>query len=424
MAATVWTVENGESIQDAIDSATAGDTILVEPGIYEEYLEVNKRLTIEGTGEDVIILSPGNDFNMVRIPSSDVTLKNLVFDGGITDTMALDVNGGSNLEVRNCRFTALQTGIYLHCGSMNVLVANNTFEDIFAYGIVNDNDDNPALYFGCLAIGNRFTFDSGYPSAIAYNAFSRKDNIALFNTFENYEGCTAIGTPESEDYFLNATANYWGEEADNSDIDAACNGPVRYNPWSFADAAGHTDYQLVVPGGAADVFDVGAPEGITISLEDITTLPPPAFPLALAAYGHESPAPTTVQEDNPDADTYTAYFILQDVEPGPVITTLPSYRMTAKFPKEAIGDEADLDDLRVYIYQSDSWVDVTDEAGFNTELDGDNVLLIVDDFGDPGPFAITAGNGDTSSGGCSSTGGVSLGFLLLIPFGVLFRSKK
>lgn len=98
--------------------------------------------------------------------------------------------------------------------------------------------------------------------------------------------------------------------------------------------------------------------------------------------------------------------------------------MTARFPKEAIGKEADLDDLRLYIYQSDSWVDVTDEAGFNTELDGDNVLLIVDDFGDPGPFAITAGNGDTSSSGCSSTGAASIGFLLLAPMTLFFRRKK
>ena len=169
---------------------------------------------------------------------------------------------------------------------------------------------------------------------------------------------------------------------------------------------------------------MGASEGITISIEDITTLPPPAFPLALAAYGDESPCPTTVQEDNPNADSYTAYFILQDVEPGPTPAVSPTYRMTARFPKEAIGKEADLDDLRLYIYQSDSWVDVTDEAGFNTELDGDNVLLIVDDFGDPGPFAITAGNGDTSSSGCSSTGAASIGFLLLAPMTLFFRRKK
>jgi hypothetical protein len=58
MAATTWTVENGESIQEAIDNAATGDTIQVEPGTYEEFLEVNKGLKIEGTGEGVVILAP------------------------------------------------------------------------------------------------------------------------------------------------------------------------------------------------------------------------------------------------------------------------------------------------------------------------------------------------------------------------------
>ncbi len=423
--AAVWTVENGESIQDAINSASPGDTIQVEPGTYEEYLEVNKRLTIEGTGEDVIILAPGTDFDMIRIPSSDVTVKNLVIDGEGTDKTAIGIWEVWNVQIRNCFFRNLHTGIWISCDTMNVVVANNTFENVLDYGIDNETDDNTSVYFRCLAIGNRFTFDpTADASSTAYYANSRKGNIALFNTFEDYAGHKAISTPESTDIYMNATGNYWGEGAEGSGIDAACSGPVLFVPWSFADAAGHTDYQLVVPGGSAAVFDVGASEGITISIEDITTLPPPAFPLALAAYGDESPCPTTVQEDNPNADSYTAYFILQDVEPGPTPAVSPTYRMTARFPKEAIGKEADLDDLRLYIYQSDSWVDVTDEAGFNTELDGDNVLLIVDDFGDPGPFAITAGNGDTSSSGCSSTGAASIGFLLLAPMTLFFRRKK
>jgi Synergist-CTERM protein sorting domain-containing protein len=200
---------------------------------------------------------------------------------------------------------------------------------------------------------------------------------------------------------------------------------VLYVPWSFADAAGHTDYQLVAPDGAPAVFDVGASEGISISIETIGTTPPMAFPLALAAYGHESPAPTTVQEDNSDADTYTAYFILQDVKPGPVPAEIPTtYRMTAEFPKAAIGGEADLDALAVYSYDNDAWKDITNEEGLTIEVDGDVVRLIIDDYGDPGPIALTAGNGDTSSSGCSATGAASLGLLLLAPLALFFRGKK
>lgn len=412
-------------LQSQVDAADPGDTILVNPGTYSGYLDLNKTVTIEANGDGVILVAPeGGDLMWISAPG--VVLKGLVLDGGVSQMTAIGMGSVWNLEVRNCTFRNLQTGIWISCDAMNVVVANNTFENVRDYGIDNQTEDNTSLYFRCLAIGNRFTFDSGTdPSWTAFNANSRKGNIALFNTFEDYAGHKAISTPESADYSLNATANYWGEDAGTSDIEAACSGPVLFVPWSFADAAGHTDYQLVVPNGAPAVFDVGASEGISISIEEITTAPPLAFPLALAAYGDESPCPTTVQEDNPGADSYTAYFILQDVEPGPAPAFSATYRLIAEFPKETIGDEADLDDLRVYTYEmGNGWVDITDEEGLTVEVDGDTVHLIIENYGDPGPLAITAGNGDSSSGGCTSTGAASLGLLLLIPFGLLFRSKQ
>ena len=409
-------------LQALVDAADPGDAILVDPGTYTGYLNLDKAITIEANGEGVILVAPeGGD--LMWITGSGVILKGLVLDGGVSRLTAVGVGSVDGLKIRNCTFRNLQTGIWISCDAMNVVVANNIFENVRDYGIDNETADNTNPFFRCLAIGNRFTFDPGADAdSTAFYAASRKGNIAFFNTFEDYAGHMALKTPDADDYFLNAIGNYWGEGAEDSDIDAACSGPVRYNPWSFADAAGHADFQLVPLNGSAE-FDVGISEWISISIEEVTPATPLAFPLALAAYGDESPCPTTVQEDNPGADSYTAYFVLQDVEPGPTILTEPTYRLTAEFPKEAIGDEADLDDLRVYIYQSDSWVDVTDEAGFNTELDGDNVLLIVDDYGDPGPIAITAGNGDSSSGGCSATGAASLGLLLLIPLALAFRRK-
>ncbi len=424
MAATTWTVENGESIQDAIDSASPGDTILVEPGTYkEEPLTVNKSLTIEGTGTGVVVRSQGTGNDIVMIVVSNVTLRSLVFDGENESKTALDIYGDiSNIQVRNCTFRDVDTGLWINY-TMGIVVANNTFENVRDYGIDSEGPD-PLSSFRVLSIGNRFVFDPGTdPSWTAHYAGSRLGNIAFFNTFENYEGHIALGTPDVEDYLFNAQENYWGDEdVQESDIQAACSAKVLYSPWSFADAAGHTDYQFVPVGGSA-VFDVGASEGITVSIEEMTTQPPPALPLALAAYGHKSPRATTVQDDNPGADTYTAYFHLKDVESGPGIAGSP-VRMTLEIPKSAIGDEADLDDLVLYAYDSGAWGDITGEEWINVEVDGDIVRIVVDNYGDPVPIAITAGNGHTSSGGCSSTGAASLGLLFLVPFGLLFGGKK
>ena len=113
--------------------------------------------------------------------------------------------------------------LIIACNTMNVVVANNIFENVRDYGIDNETADNTNPFFRCLAIGNRFTFDpTADASSTAYYANSRKGNIALFNTFEDYAGHQAISTPESADLFLNATGNYWGEGAEGSGIDAAC----------------------------------------------------------------------------------------------------------------------------------------------------------------------------------------------------------
>jgi len=428
--AAFWTVENGESIQDAIDSASTGDTIQVEPGTYVEYLEVNKGLTIVGTGEGVVLRTPGGEENLVRIPSSNVTLEGLTFEAidEVIEHTAVYIYGSiSNVQVRNCTFRDVEDGLRIDGDPMNVVVANNTFENVRDYGIYCDASDPVSLYFRVLSIGNRFNFEWGPDEpGTAHYAESRLGNMAFFNTFEDYEGhTTVLYTPTvSDDYLFNAEDNYWGEGAEQSDINTACSPQVDFEPWSLADAAGHTDYQPVPLGGSA-VFDVGASEGITISIEAITTQPPSTyFPLALAAYGDESPRPTTVQDDNPDADSYTAYFHLKDVEPGLGIAVLPTLQMTLEIPKSAIGDEADLDDLVLYAYDNGAWVDITDEEGINIEVDCDVVRIVVDNYGDPVPIALTAGNGDSSSSsGCSSTGAASLGLMLLVPLALAFRRK-
>jgi pectin methylesterase-like acyl-CoA thioesterase len=58
-SATTWSVDGSGGadftrIQDAIDNAKDGDTILVYPGVYYENVVVDKLVTLKGNGQPVV----------------------------------------------------------------------------------------------------------------------------------------------------------------------------------------------------------------------------------------------------------------------------------------------------------------------------------------------------------------------------------
>ena len=96
-----------DTIQEAIDAASEGDTILIAAGTYEGGIEVTKGLTIVGLGE--VTIEGGTDGYGFDISASNVTLENLnlndfsngvqVSSGSTADNLTLtdvDISGTGN----------------------------------------------------------------------------------------------------------------------------------------------------------------------------------------------------------------------------------------------------------------------------------------------------------------------------------------
>ena len=77
-SATTWSVDgsggaNFTGIQDAINNASVGDTILVHSSVYYENVVVNKSVSLRGIGQPVVDASGKGD--VITLTADGITLE-------------------------------------------------------------------------------------------------------------------------------------------------------------------------------------------------------------------------------------------------------------------------------------------------------------------------------------------------------------
>ena len=190
-----WTWGTDDSIQAAIDAATAGDTISIAAGTYHEDLSINKGITLDGGGAVTIGSSH-------TITSSNVTLTGLILNGAGNEVIVrIDSSGGpiDNISITNNTFN-LQSGdvgIMLGANDLNnqaitnVSITDNTFNGpgdkaanpLRIGGWVGSNFDVPASNITF----QRNTVDKA--SILVYLVNEDISNLTVTqNTFTNTDG--------------------------------------------------------------------------------------------------------------------------------------------------------------------------------------------------------------------------------------------
>jgi len=204
----VITVNPGGSIQEAINNADEGDTIIVKSGTYHEWpIVVNKTLTIIGESlENTIIEGNGEADVLFQVVASNVAIENFTLQK--TDVSfsvqgtAIRISKAINVKVSDVYTKDTFCGIELLSSNLTK-VAGCKISSSMAYG-VNIHDKS---------VNNTFVANT-----IANNSIgvSIADSASQYNTFyhNNFINNTSQASVMSLNYFDNgypSGGNFWSD---------------------------------------------------------------------------------------------------------------------------------------------------------------------------------------------------------------------
>jgi parallel beta-helix repeat protein len=115
------------SLQDAIDNASIGDTILVQSGTYNENVNVNKQLTLRGIGNPVV-KSVGSD-SAIKLSANGIRLEGFDVTGASYPGEGIEITSNDNTLVENNAYDNDNNGISLFQSGNNTLIGNNAYNN-------------------------------------------------------------------------------------------------------------------------------------------------------------------------------------------------------------------------------------------------------------------------------------------------------
>jgi len=207
---------NYTRIQDAIDNASEGDTIIVYSSTYYEAITLNKQLFLKGTkldGQDFPLINGGDDYNTITINNDSCCVENFSVQNGPAGGLEKGIHVLSNYNIiRNCSIFNTGSGIYLSnsCGNFiyNNIITGWGSRSIGLISSCNNtifNNDlsghsNHEIWFRDNSINNRFYHN--YVHQCTHNPAilieqSPFNIIEENNISNNYEGLVIRSSPNT-----------------------------------------------------------------------------------------------------------------------------------------------------------------------------------------------------------------------------------
>ncbi|MCK4731229.1 MAG: right-handed parallel beta-helix repeat-containing protein, partial [Methanophagales archaeon] len=144
-AATIYVPDDYATIQEAVDAANAGDTIIVRDGTYRENIDVKKRLTLksEKGSENCIVQAAGPDDHVFNVSADHVEISGFSVEGANDYKKAgIGLHAGyCNISNNTCSSNNWN-GIYLQNSNDNCISNNTCVNSDFGIYIEDSNHNN------------------------------------------------------------------------------------------------------------------------------------------------------------------------------------------------------------------------------------------------------------------------------------------
>jgi parallel beta-helix repeat protein len=208
-ADSVIVVQPGGSIQEAINSASEGQTILVEQGEYAiEYpILVNKTVILTGESRDNTIIDGQSVATAIcNILADNAEVRNLtLMNGQISYSYGVHVKNATQAKIENCHINNCTHGIYA-TNSSNCQITRNLIEDNYFYGIyIAGNSSSNEFFWNTIQNDNQ---------GVSIDLPCTKNLFYQNNFVQNSPQIAGLGAPAN---FWNKTypvcGNYWSDYA-------------------------------------------------------------------------------------------------------------------------------------------------------------------------------------------------------------------